>query len=116
MGRAGWSAEPGSTFALTAVRELEEETGLCVAVDDLEPFGCVSNPDLHSVTFGNGDRVHAFTLCFAVRTWTGTLAPLDGEALELGFFADLPEDRHAQVDETVALWAAYGASGRFQVS
>jgi 8-oxo-dGTP pyrophosphatase MutT (NUDIX family) len=84
------SAEPHSTFALTAVRELEEETGLRAKVTDLEPFACVSDPGRHAVTYPNGDQVHVFALCFAVRTWTGTLQPLDGEALDLRFFADPP--------------------------
>ncbi|MEQ4204474.1 NUDIX domain-containing protein [Actinopolymorpha sp. B17G11] len=110
------SAEPHSTFALTAVRELEEETGLRAEVADLEPFACVSNPDRYAVTYPNGDQVHAFALCFAVRTWTGALHPLDGEALDLRFFTDLPDQRHDQVDETLRLWHAYGRTGRFQVA
>lgn len=110
------SAEPGSTFALTAVRELQEETGLRVDQDDLEPFACVSQPDVHSVVYPNGDRIHAFAVCFAARTWSGALEPQDGEALELGFFGTLPEQRHAQVDESVGLWRAYRETGKFQVS
>ncbi|HZC26425.1 MAG TPA: NUDIX domain-containing protein [Actinopolymorphaceae bacterium] len=109
-------AEPGSTFALTAVRELEEETGLSVAPADLEPFGCVSSPELHSVTYPNGDRIHAFAMCFAARTWSGVPEPRDGEALELSFFATLPEQRHTQVDESIGLWRAYKETGKFQVS
>ena len=108
------TAEPHSTFALTAVRELEEETGLRAEVTDLEPFACVSNPG--PFTYPNGDRVHAFALSFAVRTWTGALHPLDGEALDLGFFADLPDQRHDEVDETLSLWDEYGRTGRFQVA
>ncbi|MGW5365480.1 hypothetical protein [Actinopolymorpha pittospori] len=37
---------------------------------DLEPFACVSDPARHAVTYPNGDQVHAFALCFAVRTWS----------------------------------------------
>jgi 8-oxo-dGTP pyrophosphatase MutT (NUDIX family) len=107
-------AEPHSTFALTAVRELEEETGLRAEVTDLEPFACVSNHG--PFTYPNGDQVHAFGLCFAVRTWTGALRPLDGEALDLRFFSELPDQRHDQVDEALRLWHAYRRTGRFQVA
>lgn len=108
------NAEPHSTFALTAVAELEEETGLRAEVTDLEPFACVSNSG--PFTYPNGDQVHAFALCFAVRRWTGALHPLDGEALDLRFFTDLPDQRHDQVDETLRLWHAYRRTGRFQVA
>jgi 8-oxo-dGTP pyrophosphatase MutT (NUDIX family) len=108
------SAEPHSTFALTAVCELEEETGLRAEMTDLEPFACVSNP--RPITYPNGDQVQGFALCFAVRTWTGVLHPLDGEALDLRFFTNLPDQRHDQVDETLRLWHAYRRTGRFQVA
>ncbi|MGW5366375.1 NUDIX domain-containing protein [Actinopolymorpha pittospori] len=108
------TAEPHSSFALTAVRELEEETGLRAEMTDLEPFACVSNRG--PFTYPNGDEVHAFALCFVVRTWTGELHPLDGEALELRFFTDLPDQRHDEVDVTLGLWHAYRRTGRFQVA
>ncbi|WP_020579030.1 NUDIX domain-containing protein [Actinopolymorpha alba] len=110
------SAEPGSTFALTAVSELEEETGLRADPADLEAFGCVSHPDLSSVTYPNGDQVHSFAICFVAHRWSGSPRPVDGEALEVAFFADLPEDRHDHVDETLGLWKAFQETGRFQVS
>nr|WP_202890171.1 NUDIX domain-containing protein [Actinopolymorpha rutila] len=108
------NAEPHSTFALTAVRELEEETGLRAEVGDLEPFACESSAG--PFTYPNGDQVHAFALCFAVRTWTGDLRPLDGEALDLRFFAEVPDQCHEQVAETLRLWRAYCRTGRFQVA
>jgi ADP-ribose pyrophosphatase YjhB (NUDIX family) len=110
----GGCAEPGTTFAQTAVRELEEETGLRVDPAGLEPFASHSDPAVK--TYPNGDQVQAFLMCFAAFTWTGTLRPVDGEALELGFFArqELPEDRNPYVDEVLSLWDAYRKTGRFQ--
>jgi ADP-ribose pyrophosphatase YjhB (NUDIX family) len=116
-GLPGGGAEPGSSFAQTALRELEEETGLHAGADDLEAFACVSDPAREATKIcPNGDRVHAFELCFAVRRWTGDLSPVDGEALELEFFAELPEQRNGFVDVVVTLWRAYEETGRFQVS
>ena len=107
-------AEPHSTFALTAVRELEEETGLRAEETDLEPFACSSSAG--PITYPNGDQVHGFAMCFAVRNWTGDLRPLDGEALDLSFFAELPDQCHDEVKETLDLWQAYCRTGRFQVA
>jgi 8-oxo-dGTP pyrophosphatase MutT (NUDIX family) len=107
-------AEPGATFELTAIRELEEETGLLAEPGDLEAFACVSDPDMYDVTLANGDRVHSFGMCFAVHRWAGTPRPDGDESLEVGFFADLPEPRHHHVDTTLALWQTYRETGRFQ--
>jgi ADP-ribose pyrophosphatase YjhB (NUDIX family) len=109
-------AEPDASFALTAARELEEETGLRADVADLEAFGCVSDPDRDRVTYPNGDQVRVFGLCFVAHVWTGTLEARDGEAMDLGFFSreELPEPRHSQVDDTLAMWDAYDSSGKFQ--
>jgi 8-oxo-dGTP pyrophosphatase MutT (NUDIX family) len=114
-GLPGGGAEPGSSFASTALRELEEETGLGAVAADLEAFACVSEPDLAVKTYPHGDRVHAFDMCFAVRRWTGDLRPVDGEAVALEFFADLPEQRNEYVDVVVGTWRAYEETGRFQV-
>ncbi|MEQ4208440.1 NUDIX domain-containing protein [Actinopolymorpha sp. B17G11] len=109
----GGCAEPGSTFAQTAIRELEEETGLRADPSGLEPFASVSDS---TTTYPNGDKVQAFVMCFAVFRWTGALTPCDGEALELSFFApqELPDDRNPYVDEALSLWNAYRKNGRFQ--
>ncbi|MGH3487039.1 MAG: NUDIX domain-containing protein [Actinopolymorphaceae bacterium] len=110
------AAEPDASFARTAVRELEEETGLRADVADLEAFGCVSDPERGMVTYPNGDQVRVFGLCFVAHVWSGVLEARDGEALELDFFARhaLPRPRHAQVEETLAMWDAYRKTGRFQ--
>ena len=116
-GLPGGGAEPGSSFARTAIRELAEETGLRAEPGDLEAFACVSEPERQAVkTYPHGDRVHAYELCFAIRRWIGDLRPVDGEALQLAFFAALPEPRSGHVDVVVGLWREYEKTGRFQVS
>lgn len=61
------AAEPGSSFASTAVAELREEVGLIVDQADLVAFGTLSEPDLHMSTYPNGDRIQAFSVMFEVR-------------------------------------------------
>jgi 8-oxo-dGTP pyrophosphatase MutT (NUDIX family) len=39
------AAEPGGSFARTAIEELREETGVEVAEEDLVPFGCLSEAE-----------------------------------------------------------------------
>lgn len=43
------AAEPGGSFACTAVDELTEETGVRVAEGDLIPFGCLSEAEAHTI-------------------------------------------------------------------
>jgi len=108
------AAEPGGSFRSTAARELLEETGLEVAEADLIPFASLSEADLHTLTYPNGDVVHCFALCFQARRWTGELAPAADEVLELGFFEEPPEDLHPPTRVVLGLYDAYRASGVFQ--
>jgi len=43
------AAEPGGSFARTAVAELSEETGVEVAEEGLVPSGCLSEVGLHTI-------------------------------------------------------------------
>jgi ADP-ribose pyrophosphatase YjhB (NUDIX family) len=116
-GLPGGISEEGSSFARTAVTELREETGLEVHERDLVPFATVSEAELHTITYPNGDRCHGFALCFLTRTWRGELRPDQEETSELRF-AD-PEHPPGPVATTTAhvleLLRAYQATGRFQV-
>ncbi|WP_020577310.1 NUDIX domain-containing protein [Actinopolymorpha alba] len=111
------SAEEGLSFVGTALAELAEEAGLTATPADLEPFACTSNP-ADVLTYPNGDRVHAFAMCFAVRRWTGVPRPDGVESKAVAFFGtgagELPESRHPEVDIALRLWRAYQASGTFQ--
>jgi len=52
------AAEPGGSFARTAIDELAEETGVEVAEHDLIPFGCLSEAEAHTIHYPNGDVTH----------------------------------------------------------
>ncbi|GAA1805422.1 NUDIX hydrolase [Luedemannella flava] len=110
------SAEPGVTFAGTAVAEIREETGLVVAEEDLVPFGCLSDPGVHLVTYPNGDRTHCFAMCFAARRWSGDLAVDDEEVLEVAFAdaAAPPGPLQPQTAAVLDMYAAFQRTGRFQ--
>jgi 8-oxo-dGTP pyrophosphatase MutT (NUDIX family) len=108
------AAEPGGSFRSTAARELLEETGLTVAEEDLVPFASLSEADLHTLTYPNGDVLHCFALCFEARRWTGELSADADEVLEVGFFQHPPSELHPPTREVLELYAAYRASGAFQ--
>lgn len=110
------SCEPGSSFAQTAVRELAEETGLAVDERDLEPFACLSAAEHHVLDYPNGDRVHAFAMCFVARTWTGSLRAEADEVVEFRWapLTAPPTPMHGPTVEVLRLFDAYTASAAFQ--
>jgi 8-oxo-dGTP pyrophosphatase MutT (NUDIX family) len=99
------AAEPGGSFAQTAIDELAEETGLRVSRHDLVPFGCLSEADAHTIHYPNGDVTHCFALLFVARAWKGELRPDPMEVTEVEFF-DLqapPESLHAPTKQALEL-------------
>jgi 8-oxo-dGTP pyrophosphatase MutT (NUDIX family) len=108
------AAEPGGSFRATAARELFEETGLEVAEEDLVPFASLSEADLHTLTYPNGDVLHCFALCFEARRWRGSLTPAVDEVVELGFFDEPPGELHPPTRVVLSLYDAYLSSGMFQ--
>jgi ADP-ribose pyrophosphatase YjhB (NUDIX family) len=110
------AAEPESGFRGTAVRELQEESGLVVREADLAAFASLSDPDVHVITYPNGDRLHCFALCFEARKWTGSLAPNPDEVLEADFFtvANPPEPLQPQTRAVLDLYVAYRSTGVFR--
>jgi len=111
------AAEPGGSFARTAIEELAEETGVDVSESELVPFGCLSEAEAHTIHYPNGDVTHCFALCFLAETWTGEPRPDRAETLEVGF-ADPrtpPEPLHRPSSVALELLDAYVRSGRFQV-
>jgi 8-oxo-dGTP pyrophosphatase MutT (NUDIX family) len=112
----GGAAEPGASFRSTAVQELFEETGLRVEESDLTPFASLSEPELHVISYPNGDMLHCFALCFEARRWSGELDPGADEVLEASFF-DLtaaPVPLQPQTHVVLAMYADYRTSGSFQ--
>ncbi len=110
-------AEEGAGFAETAAAELREETGIEVAAADLEAFACLSRPDLHTITYGNGDVTHCFAVCFVAERWHGEPRADGEEVTELGFFPldRPPQPLHGPSATGLALYLSYLDGGRFQV-
>lgn len=109
-------AEPGGSFARTAVAELAEETGLEVREEDLVPFGSLSEAEAHTVRYPNGDLTHCFALLFLARRWDGELRIDPGEVAEARF-ADLaapPEPLHGPAAAALGLLREFLRSRRFQ--
>lgn len=111
------AAEEGGSFATTAITELAQEAGLMAAEEDLIAFGCLSRPDLHVLTYPNGDVTHCFAACFLLERWQGDPDP-DGEEATATRFAppdDPPQPLHAPSSHALDMLATYLADGRFQV-
>ncbi|MBN9623392.1 MAG: NUDIX domain-containing protein [Actinobacteria bacterium] len=111
-------AEEGSSFADTAVTELREETGVEVDSADLIAFACLSEADLHTITYPGGDVTHCFAMVFLARRWTGEPRPDGVETTEMLWAAPAappsPLERPAEL--ALDLFRAYGRTGEFQVS
>ena len=67
-----------------AKRELFEEMGL--VAEELEFFFVNSGPEAHYI-YPNGDEVSNFEVIYLCRKWHGEPKSLDGEMLDLRFFA-----------------------------
>jgi ADP-ribose pyrophosphatase YjhB (NUDIX family) len=110
------AAEPGHSFAGTAVSEVREETGLVLAEEDLIAFGCLSDPAVHQLTYPNGDRMHCFAMCFEARRWCGSIEP-DTAEVRAVTFADLatpPGPVQPQTEVVLDMYATFRATGLFQ--
>jgi len=110
------AAEPGGSFARTAVEELREETGVAVAERDLVPFATLSEAELHTIVYPNGDRTHCFAVCFLAERWDGEPRPDAGETTACEF-ADLhrpPAPLHAPTAHVLELLLAYLETNELQ--
>jgi 8-oxo-dGTP pyrophosphatase MutT (NUDIX family) len=110
----GGACEPDEDAATAVVREVAEESGL--VVDKVTPFGFASDPAWEITTFPNGDVCRNFALLFTTRHFSGVPRPLDGEALDYGWFdpADLPPMviTHRR---SVEAWSRWRAGEGFQL-
>lgn len=112
----GGGAEPGQDFRAVAVAELAEETGLLADPAELIAFASLSDPDDHQLEYPNGDRVHAFALCFVWPRATGSLRAEESEVSELGFHPlDAPPQPVSRAAARVLdLYREYVLTGIFQ--
>jgi 8-oxo-dGTP pyrophosphatase MutT (NUDIX family) len=110
------AAEPGSTFASTAASEVREETGRAVAEEHLTPFGCLSDPGVHLITYPNGDQMHCFALCFEARRWSGTVEPENAEVMDIAFadMATPPGPLQPPTKVVLTMYAEFRRTGCFQ--
>jgi 8-oxo-dGTP pyrophosphatase MutT (NUDIX family) len=111
-------AEEGGSFAATAVTELREETGVVVDPADLVAFASLSEAELHTITYPNGDVSHCFAMLFLARRWTGEPRP-DGEETTEMLWADPaapPSPLEDPAARAVDLYAAHLRGGEFQIS
>lgn len=83
---------------------------------DLEPFACLSAAEHHVLDYPNGDRVHAFAMCFVARSWTGSLRAEADEVAEFRWapLTDPPAPMHGPTVEVLRLFDEYRSSGRFR--
>jgi 8-oxo-dGTP pyrophosphatase MutT (NUDIX family) len=111
-------SEEGQSFLATARTEVSEEVGLRVSAEDLVAFASLSVPELHTVTYANGDVSQIFSLCFLAERWEGEPRPDGSEAVDLRWVdpGDPPTPTHAAATATLDLLAAYEQTGRFQAS
>lgn len=95
--REQWALPTGSVEQCEPVREaitreVEEETGLQIAVKQLT--GIYSHPEQQVFAYPSGKAVHFITNCFRCTIEEGTPEADEDEALEVGFFDvnDLPSN------------------------
>jgi 8-oxo-dGTP pyrophosphatase MutT (NUDIX family) len=111
-------AEEGSSFAATAITELREETGVVVDPTELVPFACLSEAELHTISYPDGDVSHCFAMLFLARRWQGDPRPDGEEATEMLWAnpASPPSPLEAPATHALELFRAYSRDGMFQVS
>jgi 8-oxo-dGTP pyrophosphatase MutT (NUDIX family) len=111
------AAEPGGSFARTAIDELAEETGIEVSERDLIPFGCLSEAEAHTIHYPSGDVTHCFALLFLARAWRGDPVPDGDESTETRFVSlgEAPDPLHPPTAHALDLLSSYLGSGAFQV-
>ena len=83
-GYSGGAVEIDEYVEDCAKRELFEEMGL--VAKELEFFFVNSGPEAHYI-YPNGDEVSNFEVIYLCRKWHGEPKSLDGEMLDLRFFA-----------------------------
>ena len=93
-GLPGGVHEPGETISNTAIREVQEETGITVRITGL--VGIYTDPD-HVIAFDDGEVRQEFSLCFRALPVEGELA-VSGESIQVRWISrtDLETIRMSQ--------------------
>jgi 8-oxo-dGTP pyrophosphatase MutT (NUDIX family) len=102
-------AEPGEEMATACAREVLEETGVVVQVEEL-----ISIQTVGPVVYPNNDVTSFVDHFFACRPIGGTAVVGDDESVAVGWFdpADLPEPGTSRTLTQLALAAEHATSGR----
>ncbi|WP_233569808.1 NUDIX hydrolase [Falsibacillus albus] len=103
-GIPGGVMEMGETFEGTALRELNEETGLTASA--LQLFGIYSG-DSCFVQYPNGDKMYSVQIIFHAKEYTGSLQQEGSEAREHKFFrpTELPDNLNPRQRSFIVQWA-----------
>ena len=101
--------DPGEEMAAACVREVLEETGVRIAVQDL--IAIWSTP---RITYPNGDVTSYVTHLFRCRPIGGTAHVADDESLAVGWYSPdaLPEPLSPAMPEALRLAAEHQRTGR----
>ncbi len=88
----GGAVELGEKTEVAASREIKEETGLIVEVEDLKLLNVFSGCELHYI-YPNGDEVYNIDVVYVTNKYKGKIK-MDNESKEYAFFdiSDFPED------------------------
>jgi 8-oxo-dGTP pyrophosphatase MutT (NUDIX family) len=102
-------AEPGEEMATACAREVLEETGIVVQVEEL-----ISIQTVGPVTYPNQDVTSYVDHFFRCRPTGGTAVVGDDESLAVGWFdpAQLPEPGTSRTSVQLAKAAEHASSGR----
>jgi 8-oxo-dGTP pyrophosphatase MutT (NUDIX family) len=102
-------AEPGEEMAVACAREVLEETGVVVQVEEL-----ISVQTVGPVVYPNNDVTSFVDHFFRCRPTGGTTQVGDDESVAVGWFepGDLPQPGTARTSAQLALAAEQAASGR----
>ncbi len=66
----GGGVEIGDTFSKSAVKELEEETGLLAEEKELTPIACLSRSETQLMNYPNGDQTQYYSMLFLINNWS----------------------------------------------
>ncbi|CAO4149027.1 NUDIX domain-containing protein [Methylorubrum aminovorans] len=97
-----------------AIREVFEETGL--RIENPVAFGFASDPEHEVWTYPNGDQCHYFTVLYVAREFSGAIAQLSHENLEIGWFGrgQMPDLMPTMARTLEAYWR-WRSTGQFEL-
>lgn len=103
-GIPGGLMELGETFESTAMREVEEETGL--KINGTELFGIYSGKDGYYV-YPDGNQIYSLQIIFKALSFEGIIKPYDAESFEHKYFSreSLPEPLTLHHQKYILDWA-----------